>query len=125
MRSMVNVQAPELVLAAAEPYPILGASAQWCTMMGVSERDIKGCGFKAFDADFRPLTKVGWFRSENVQMQFTRHRAVQEIFFTRWRAAGVVLLLFWCAAHPLCLLQEPLIRSSSLTEQDGGVWCQG
>jgi hypothetical protein len=56
MRSME----PKSVLsvAAVEPFPILRASAQWCAVFGVQEADVKGCGFKAFDTDFRPLVQV-------------------------------------------------------------------
>lgn len=46
-----------LSVAAVEPFPILRASAQWCTVFGVQEADVKGCGFKAFDTDFRPLVQ--------------------------------------------------------------------
>jgi hypothetical protein len=55
MRSME----PKSVLsvAAVEPFPILRASAQWCAVFGVQEADVKGCGFKAFDTDFRPLVQ--------------------------------------------------------------------
>jgi hypothetical protein len=48
----------ELLLVAAEPYPIHAASPQWCKLLGVSEHDLKGCGFKVFDSDFRPQTQV-------------------------------------------------------------------
>jgi hypothetical protein len=48
----------ELLLVAAEPYPIHAASPQWCKLLGVSEHDLKGCGFKVFDSDFRPHTQV-------------------------------------------------------------------
>jgi hypothetical protein len=56
MRSME----PKSVLSvsAVEPFPILRASAQWCAVFGVQEADVKGCGFKAFDTDFRPLVQV-------------------------------------------------------------------
>ena len=48
----------ELLLVAAAPYPIHAASPQWCSLLGVSEHDLKGCGFKVFDTDFRPHTQV-------------------------------------------------------------------
>jgi hypothetical protein len=58
MDPTTNMCEAELLLAALEPYPIIGASAQWCTQLGVKEPELKGCGFKVFDADFRGLTQV-------------------------------------------------------------------
>ena len=48
----------ELLLVAAEPYPIHAASPQWCSLLGVSEHDLKGCGFKVFDKDLIAHTQV-------------------------------------------------------------------
>ena len=55
-----NMMAEEcaLIVAAAEPFPILSASPAWCNVFGVQEADLKGCGFKAFDDSFRPLIPV-------------------------------------------------------------------
>ena len=55
---------PELVFAPSAPFPILGASAEWCAMLGAKEEDCKGCGFKAFDSDLFPLTQVYGRRGE-------------------------------------------------------------
>jgi hypothetical protein len=48
----------ELLLVAAAPYPIHAASPQWCSLLGVSEHDLKGCGFKVFDKDLIAHTQV-------------------------------------------------------------------
>ena len=55
---MLQTGKTELLLVAAAPYPIHAASPQWCSLLGVSEHDLKGCGFKVFDTDFRPHTQV-------------------------------------------------------------------
>jgi hypothetical protein len=67
MRSME----PKSVLsvAAVEPFPILRASAQWCAVFGVQETDVKGCGFKVFDTDFRPLVQVRIASSHKLHKQ--------------------------------------------------------
>ena len=49
---------PELKMAAEAPFPICAASREWCALLGVAEQDVLGCGFKVFDADFRPLLQV-------------------------------------------------------------------
>lgn len=49
---------PELKMAAEAPFPICAASRDWCALLGVAEQDVLGCGFKVFDADFRPLLQV-------------------------------------------------------------------
>ena len=51
------MDAPELVVAAIAPFPILRASAGWCAAFGVVEKDLEGCGLKAFDGDLRSLTQ--------------------------------------------------------------------
>ena len=49
---------PELKMVAEAPFPICAASRDWCALLGVAEQDVLGCGFKVFDADFRPLLQV-------------------------------------------------------------------
>ena len=57
MRGPEDMELPELRLAAEAPFPITSVSKRWCEVLGVKEADILGCGFKVFDADFRPLTQ--------------------------------------------------------------------
>jgi len=57
MSSVATSAVPELLVVAEAPFPISSASPQWCTLLGVEEDDIKGCGFKVFDANFHPLTQ--------------------------------------------------------------------
>ena len=104
--------APELVVAAAAPFPILSASAGWCAAFGVAENALKGCGFKAFDSDLRSLTQV---RHKACGDGTWRGRARTKRAFAACQGRSVA-----CGGPKNPALTLPLFRAQSKVAAAGG-----